>query len=258
MWVCTRGARISWTARTTTATKPRADRWPLVLAGGLAFPSTDMRSSHILRATVAFVAISAGLLSAQRERTRPNPRRSTTVNESQASELTLTLTAVAVRPLQVWVRTAGVLDDTRRVVTAAVPAGDAKRVKAGQRVRAFSPASRSRMYQGTVSQISAASTGASVTITLQGQTLEATRYYVLEIVTEDGEFLTVPNEAIIESGGKQLVYLQEPDGGYTPRDIKLGVQGELFTQVLDGLKPGEQVITIGSFFIDAEHKLKGS
>ena len=36
------------------------------------------------------------------------------------------------------------------------------------------------------------------------------------------------------------------------------MQGELFTQVLDGLKPGEQVVTIGSFFIDADHKLKGS
>jgi len=255
---CTPGARISWTARTTTATKPRADRWPAVLAGGLAFPSTDMRSSHTLWATVALVAISTGVLSAQRERTRPNPRRSTTVNESQASELTLTLTEVAVRPLQVWVRTAGVLDGSRRVVTANVPPGDARRLRAGQRVRAFSPASRSRMYQGTVSQIAAVSTGATVTITLQGQTLEATRYYVLEIVTEDGEFLTVPNEAIIENGGKPLVYVQEADGSYTPRDVTLGVQGELFTHVLEGLKPGEQVITIGSFFIDAEHKLKGS
>ena len=217
-----------------------------------------MRSSHTLWATVVLVAMCTGLPSAQRERTRPNPRRSTTVNASQASELTLTLTEVAVRPLQVWVRTAGVLDDSRRVVTAAVPPSDATRVKGGQRVRAFSPASRSRMYQGTVSQISAASTGATVTITLQGQTLEATRYYVLEIVTEDGDFLTVPNEAIIENGGKQVVYLQEPDGSYTPRDIKVGTQGELFTHVLEGLTPGEQVITIGSFFIDAEHKLKGS
>ena len=217
-----------------------------------------MRSSHTLWATVVLVAMCTGLPSAQRERTRPNPRRSTTVNASQASELTLTLTEVAVRPLQVWVRTAGVLDDSRRVVTAAVPPSDATRVKAGQRVRAFSPASRSRMYQGTVSQISAASTGATVTITLQGQTLEATRYYVLEIVTEDGDFLTVPNEAIIENDGKQVVYLQEPDGSYTPRDIKVGTQGELFTHVLEGLTPGEQVITIGSFFIDAEHKLKGS
>jgi Cu(I)/Ag(I) efflux system membrane fusion protein len=216
-----------------------------------------MRASFRLSAVLVLIAIGGGLLDAQRERTRPNPRRSTTVNESQASELTLTLTEAAVRPLQVWVRTAGAIDAGRRVVTATVPASDATRVKAGQRVRAFSPASRSRMYQGIVSRISGAPEGATVTVTLMGQTLDASRHYVLEIVTEDGEFLTVPNEAIIESGGKQVVYLQEPDGGYTPREVKVGVQGELYTHVLEGLEPGEQVITIGSFFIDAEHKLKG-
>jgi hypothetical protein len=37
----------------------------------------------------------------------------------------------------------------------------------------------------------------------------------------------------------------------------LGVQGELFTEVVKGLMPGEQVVTFGSFFIDADHKLKG-
>ena len=216
-----------------------------------------MRASLRVSAVLVVVVIGGEFLNAQRERTRPNPRRSTTVNESQASELTLTLTEAAVRPLQVWVRTAGAIDAGRRVVTAAVPANNAKRVKAGQRVRAFSPASRSRMYQGTVTRIDGAPEGATVSVTLMGHTLDASRHYVLEIITEDGEFLTVPNEAIIESGGKQVVYVQEPDGGYTPRDVKVGVQGELYTQVLEGLKPGEQVITIGSFFIDAEHKLKG-
>jgi Cu(I)/Ag(I) efflux system membrane fusion protein len=79
----------------------------------------------------------------------------------------------------------------------------------------------------------------------------------MEIVTERGDFLSVPNEAIIETGGKQVVYVQQEQGRYEPRTIQPGVQGELFTQVLDGLKPGEQVVTFGSFFVDAEHKLKG-
>lgn len=204
------------------------------------------------------LGLNVGSTHAQRERTRPNPRRSTGVSQSQASELTLTLTEIAVRPLQVWVRTAGAVDEARRTVTAVVPEASAHRIKTGQRVRAFSPASRSRMYQGTVAQIVAGPRGATVRVNLMGQTLEEARHYVLEIVTEDGEFLTVPNEAIIENGGTPLVYVRESDGSYAPREIKLGVQGELFTEILDGVKTGEQVITIGSFFIDAEHKLKGS
>jgi hypothetical protein len=114
------------------------------------------------------------------------------------------------------------------------------------------------MYQGNVSVVVPSASDVTVKVTLMGQALEASRHYIMEIVTEDGEHLSVPNEAIIDRGGHTLVYVQDKGGEYTPRDIKAGVQGELFTQVLDGLKSGEHVVTIGSFFIDAEHKLKGS
>ena len=236
MWASSRGARISWTARTITAT----DR------------------SIVLCAAALLLAAAAGPVHAQRERTRPAPRRSTSVSESQASELTLTVTEVAIRPIQVWVRTAGPIDDARRIVTAAVPGADRARVKVGQRVRAFSPDSRSRMYQATISGLLPGQERAVVKATLMGEALEAGRHFVLEIVTESGDFLSVPNEAIIESGGRQLVYVQENGGSYAPRDVAIGIRGELYSQVLDGLKAGEQVVTIGSFFIDAEHKLKGS
>jgi multidrug efflux pump subunit AcrA (membrane-fusion protein) len=189
-------------------------------------------------------------------RLKGNP--STTVTEAQATELTLTVTEVSVRPVQVWVRAAGMVDETRKTVTALLPASDGKRVRAGQRARVFSPESRSRMYQGNVSQVLSAGDGVTLKVTLMGQALERSRHYVLEVVTEDGEHLSVPNEAIIDRGGQTLVYVQGAGGEYAPREIKAGVQGELFTQVIDGLKSGEHVVTIGSFFIDAEHKLKGS
>ena len=44
-----------------------------------------------------------------------------------------------------------------------------------------------------------------------------------------------------------------------PREIQPGLQGELFTEVVKGVAAGEQVVTLfGSFFIDADFKLKGS
>lgn len=193
-----------------------------------------------------------------RERTRPKTDGSTAVTESQANELTLTLTEVAVRPVQVWVRTAGVVDSTRTTVTAFVSGADGTLISAGQRVRAFSPEARSSMYQATVSQVTPTNGGVVVSVTLSGQGRQDSSRYVLEIVTEPGSFLSVPNEAIIESGDTPLVYVQQQPGRYAPREVQLGLQGELYTQVLDGLKAGEQVVTFGSFFIDAEHKLRGS
>ena len=51
--------------------------------------------------------------------------------------------------------------------------------------------------------------------------------------------------------------MQQEPGQFAAREIHTGIQGELYTQVLDGVKDGDQVVTFGSFFIDAEQKLKG-
>ena len=207
----------------------------------------------ILPAMAASVTFAQGL----REHTRLTPRGSTSVTESQASELTLTLTQVAVRPIQIWVRTAGLVDGTGKTVTAALSSAEGALVRVGQRVRAFPPESRSSMYQARISQVVPQGERVLVKATLAGPGRQNSTRYVLEIVTEHSELLSVPNEALIETGGHHVVYVQEQPGRYAPREIQVGIQGELYTQVVDGLKPGEQVVTFGSFFIDAEHRLKG-
>jgi hypothetical protein len=211
-----------------------------------------------LAGSLALLIAATGAAQSVRDHTRLKPDGSTAVTESQASELTLTLTEAAVRPIQLWVRTAGVVDDSGRTVTAFVPSAESAFVKVGQRVRAFSVQSRSSMYLARVVRIEAKPDGAVVTATIAGPGHQDSSRYVLEIVTERGDFLSVPNEAIIEADGKQIVYVQEQQGRYMPREIQLGIQGELYTHVLSGLKHGEQVVTFGSFFIDAEHRLKGS
>ena len=80
----------------------------------------------------------------------------------------------------------------------------------------------------------------------------------MEIIVERDRFLSLPNEAIIEEGDMHIVYVQQDAGHYMPREIHTGLQGELYTQVLHGLTEGEQVVTFGSFFIDAEYKLKAT
>ena len=214
--------------------------------------------SLIVVTTVLVITASGAFAQSVRDHTRLKPDGSTPVTESQANELTLTLTEAAVRPIQIRVRTAGALDLSRRTVTAAVPLADGPFVKIGQLVWAFPPESRSSMYQARVSKVEPGGASVLVGATLSGPALQGSTRYVLEIITERGDLLSVPNEAIIETNGRQVVYVQQEPGRYVPREIQPGVQGELYTQVLSGLKPGEQVVTFGSFFIDAEHKLKGS
>ena len=183
--------------------------------------------------------------------------RGTTVSTDQAVDLTLTVTAVAVRPIQVWVRTAAATT-AGELLQATIPAAEAPFVKAGQRVRAFPVSSRSSMYQARVTRVIPSPQGATVEIALNGPPRDGARHYVAEIVTDRGDFLSVPNEAIIEEGDRRVVYVQRDEGQYEPQRITAGLQGELYTQVTAGVRSGDQVVTFGSFFIDSEYKLKGS
>jgi hypothetical protein len=209
-------------------------------------------------ALTLLVLLLANSLNAQgvRERIRSANKTAGAVSDTQAAAVTLTLNSVSVRPIQVWVRTAGRIDPTGKVLTGYIYPPQTDLVKVGQRVRAFSPESKSSMYQARVTKLTSQNARMLVEVTLSGVGRGGSQNYVMEIVTERGEFLSIPNEAIIEEGTKQVVYVQRQPGQYLPQDVQTGFQGELYTEVRGGLKEGEQVVTFGSFFIDSEHKLK--
>ena len=193
-----------------------------------------------------------------REHTRSSPGAGTSITKSQATDLTLTLTTAEARQIQTWVRSGGEIDIARKVLTVFVDAPDAELLKVGQRARCFPLRSRSSMYQGKITRVIQQNGRVMVDITLSGQGHPERSRYVAEIVVERGEFLSIPNEAIIEEAGQRVVYVQHHPGHYVPREIKTGLQGELYTQVVGGLDADDQVVTLGSFFVDAEYKLKSA
>jgi hypothetical protein len=192
-----------------------------------------------------------------REHTRPS-KAGTAVSESQASDLTLTLSTASLRLVQTWVRTAGTIDKSGKILTAALAGPEATLVKVGQRLRAFPPSSKSSMYQAYVTRVAATPGGAAIEASLSGSGRLNTMHYVMEIVVERGPFLAIPNEAIIEEGDRRVVYVLRTTGRYEPQEIQTGIQGELLTEIVGGLHDGDRVVTFGSFFIDAEHKLKAT
>ena len=201
-----------------------------------------------------------GIRERVRDREHPRPPRpsGTSVTESQAEVLTLTVGTASPRLVQSWIRVAGTIDKTNKRLSADLSGSDAALIKVGQRVRAFPPSSKSSMYQAFVTRVAPRAGGVTVEASLASTGRQNTTLYVMEIVVEQGPFLSVPNEAIIEEGDKHIVYVQQHPGQYVPHQVHTGIQGELYTQVLDGVKDGDQVVTFGSFFIDAEHKLKGT
>jgi Cu(I)/Ag(I) efflux system membrane fusion protein len=212
---------------------------------------------NLLLLLISLMAAGSAAGQGVREHTRLAPR-GTVVTKSQAEALTLTVSAVSTRLIQSWVRTAGTIDKTGKILAASLSGDEALLVQVGQRARAFSPTSKSSMYQARVTRAVPGSGSLAVEASLAATGRPNTSLYVIEIVVERGPFLAIPNEAIIEEGDRHIVYVERQPGQYEPQEIHIGIQGELLTQVLDGVKENEQVVTFGSFFIDAEHKLKGT
>jgi len=79
-----------------------------------------------------------------------------------------------------------------------------------------------------------------------------------EIEINLGPTLTVPESAVLQSGLRQLVFVEQGQGVFAPREVKLGVKADSRFAVLEGLTAGERVVTSGNFLLDSESKLQSA
>lgn len=68
--------------------------------------------------------------------------------------------------------------------------------------------------------------------------------------------LTVPANALLDSGRDQRVFVSQGDGYFDPRPVKVGRRLGDRVEILEGLKEGEQVATGATFFLDSESQLR--
>ena len=76
--------------------------------------------------------------------------------------------------------------------------------------------------------------------------------------TADGPRLAVPVSAVMDTGVRQVVLLDKGEGRFEPRPVKLGVRGDGYVEVKEGLADGDKVVTTANFLIDAESNLKAA
>jgi multidrug efflux pump subunit AcrA (membrane-fusion protein) len=69
------------------------------------------------------------------------------------------------------------------------------------------------------------------------------------------EALAVPRSALIQTGDRQIAFVEQSAGVYVPREVKTGAQARDFVEVLSGLAEGEMVVTSANFLIDSESRI---
>jgi Cu(I)/Ag(I) efflux system membrane fusion protein len=70
--------------------------------------------------------------------------------------------------------------------------------------------------------------------------------------------VTVPVDAIVDSGARARVYVESGEGVFEPRQVETGWRSGERVEILHGLQPGERVVAAATFLVDSESRLKAS
>jgi Cu(I)/Ag(I) efflux system membrane fusion protein len=135
-------------------------------------------------------------------------------------------------------------------------------VTRGQTALVTLPYYSGQSYRATVNYINPSLDPVSRTVKVRlsmrnpGLLLKPEMFANVEIMVSSGSKLVIPREAVIDSGTRQIVYVEKKPGVYEMRRVTLGQRGEDYVEVLKGIKKGERVVTSGNFLIDSESQLR--
>ena len=69
--------------------------------------------------------------------------------------------------------------------------------------------------------------------------------------------IVIPVTAVVDTGKRQVVWIETSQGMFEPRDVQAGERIDDKVQILSGIKAGDKVASSGSYLIDSESQLKG-
>ena len=95
------------------------------------------------------------------------------------------------------------------------------------------------------------------TIPNAGNKLKPQMYTDVAVKINLGKRLVIPEDAVLDSGKRQVVYVDKGEGNFEPREVSIGMRSDGMVEVTGGLKAGERVASAANFLIDSEAKLKG-
>ena len=117
------------------------------------------------------------------------------------------------------------------------------------------------LFRGTVSYVYPTLNTEARTVRVRlelpnpGLKLKPGMFGTVILQTDAARRLVVPKEAVLDTGLRQLVFLDRGEGVYAPYPVKLGRRNQDSVEVLEGLKEGDRIVTSANFLLDAESKL---
>jgi cobalt-zinc-cadmium efflux system membrane fusion protein len=147
-----------------------------------------------------------------------------------------------------------IMDPSRLWVEAEIYEKDIARVRVGQGVEVSVTAYPAETFPGSITYVSDVVDLETRTITVRTEVanregkLKPGMFAALTIeVAENGTSPVLPSDAVLDDGGRHLVFIQVEEGSFEPRHVTVGIRADGFVEVLAGLQTGEEVVTRGNF-----------
>jgi len=91
-----------------------------------------------------------------------------------------------------------------------------------------------------------------------GLMLKPNMFSDVELQITYGKHVVVPQEAVLNSGKTQSVFVVHEDGKFEPREVTVGQTIDGLTIIEFGLEKGETIVTSGNFLLDSESRMKSA
>jgi len=80
----------------------------------------------------------------------------------------------------------------------------------------------------------------------------------VEMQIGGGRRLTVPAEAVLDSGTTKTVFLDRGNGFFEPHQVETGQRIGDRVEIVTGLQPGERIVTSAAFLLNSESQMKSA
>jgi RND family efflux transporter MFP subunit len=83
-------------------------------------------------------------------------------------------------------------------------------------------------------------------------------FVVVELPASQFSGLTIPGDAVVNSGLSKRVYVETSAGHFEAREVEVGWRLKDRVQIVKGLREGESVVAAGTFLVDSESRLQAA
>lgn len=137
-------------------------------------------------------------------------------------------------------------------------------INVGDEATILLPYDPSKSFEGKINyvypeiEVETRTAKARIEISNPNLTFKPGMFTNVEIRKSLGEAVVIPDDAVIDTGIRRVVFVKTGATRFEPREVKVGPRVDGSFAILSGVKAGDQVVTSAHFLIDAESKFQAA